>query len=356
MNVVHICQSADPRIGGSLVVARALAASQRISNVNAKLLYLYESEYDDLDSSGICLGVSRSRRYTEGIKKLRSMLLDQKPDVIHHHDGLLWPRLVTARHGAPLITHGHLGAPAAKWLSLRRLVHRYISKNTDRLIAISDWVAESWVASGYPAERVRLVGNGVDTRRFHRRTTEERTDLLERVGIDPKRRVLLWAGRLHWEMKGLERLVSVLEALPADWTCVVAGDGPDRARLLREVEARASRSDDVHILGNVLHPESWFGIADAFAFTSKFEPFGLVLLEALASSLPVIAFPSDGGAMNLLARFDFCLLRDARAGSIESALQATARIKVENNRRIVADHYGWEAVAREITQIYAEVV
>jgi glycosyltransferase involved in cell wall biosynthesis len=125
--------------------------------------------------------------------------------------------------------------------------------------------------------------------------------------------------------------------------------------LLSEVHSRASRSDDIHVLGNVSDPESWFGIADAFVFTSKSEPFGLVLLEALASSLPVVAFPSVGGAMNLLAKFDFCLIGDGRAGSIDSALEATAKINVETNRQIVADHHRWETAATETIKIYSEV-
>ena len=92
MNVIHICQSPDPTIGGSLVVARAVTAAQRLLGVNANLVYLYEGKAGDKVKSGICLDVTRSKRYTEGIKKLRNVLLDQKPDVIHHHDGLFWPR------------------------------------------------------------------------------------------------------------------------------------------------------------------------------------------------------------------------------------------------------------------------
>lgn len=48
-------------------------------------------------------------------------------------------------------------------------------------------------------------------------------------------------------------------------------------------------------------PEDYYEVADAFLFTSRYEPFGLVLLEAVASGLPILAYPVEqGGAVELL--------------------------------------------------------
>ncbi|MGB3541484.1 glycosyltransferase family 4 protein [Rubrivirga sp.] len=114
------------------------------------------------------------------------------------------------------------------------------------------------------------------------------------------RAVVLTLGRLA----GLERRKGfdvVLEALPEiarrvpNVVYVIAGDGPDRARL----EAKAARlgvADRVVFTGYVDEADKpgMYRVADAFAMPSRGEGFGIVLLEAMASGVPVVASMADG--------------------------------------------------------------
>lgn len=341
-------------------MARALAQSQSDLGIDAWLVYLYVSEADFEVKGGakqLFLGIERSRRYSSGISELERVLRDHHPDIIHHHDGLLWPRLASARLGLPLVTHGHLGSPNGGWLRLSQLIHRYIMKHTDRLIAIADWVSESWVVSGYPRARVRLVQNGVDADRFHPRSIEDRHEQLFKLNIEPDKKILLWAGRLDRNMKGLDRLLFVLSNLPPDWCCLIAGDGVDKRWFVSEINAMEIRAHQVVMLGIVDNPEVWLGIADVFLFTSKVEPFGLVLLEAAASELPILSFHCEGGGMTLLSSLDARVIDKVELPDLQKILlQLERKVPVIKNRQFVQENFSWEGAAKETIEVYQELL
>lgn len=360
MKVIHVCQSADPNVGGSLVVARALAAAQNNAGIDAWVFYLYRSPND---SSAACepktrsLGIERVKRYTSGIKELYQAFSAANPDLIHHHDGLLWPRLASGRLRVPLVTHGHLGSPKAYWPGFAQIAYYYARKHTDRLIAVSQSGSASWVASGFASERVRLVPHGVDTIRFRARGRAQRDDMLQGIGLDPCRQILLWAGRLDRKTKGLDRLVRVLRSLPDDWSCLVGGDGADRKWLENTIDAAGMKENSIALLGKLDTPELWFGISNAFLFTSYCETFGLVLLEAAASELPIIAFPCEGGGKEILDILNAEMLTD----NVDLNLGRRFRDLLERahtraNRRLVEEQFSWGEAARKTIQVYQELL
>src|SRR5215510_774824 len=210
MRVAHICQSDDPNVGGSLTVASALVREERQQGLDARLLCLYGSGNADSATAATSytksLHVSRRARWKSGISALRAWLKDFGPDVIHHHDGILWPRVATSRLTIPLVTHGHLGRPVAGPLSSAYWTHRYVAAHTDRLIAISDWVAASWEKGGLPSSKIRMVPNGVDTKRYFVRDERDKEMLREQLGLPITRTIRLSAGRLDRETKGVYRL------------------------------------------------------------------------------------------------------------------------------------------------------
>jgi glycosyltransferase involved in cell wall biosynthesis len=130
------------------------------------------------------------------------------------------------------------------------------------------------VARGFTAP-VRRWSRGVDLTLFHPRPKPK---------VPYKRPVLLYVGRVSAE-KGLEDFLR----LEATGTKVVVGDGPARG----ELEARYR--DAVFLgyrKGESLAGE--YAAADLFVFPSKTDTFGIVLIEALASGLPVAAYPVTG--------------------------------------------------------------
>ncbi|MFZ2490467.1 MAG: glycosyltransferase, partial [Thermoanaerobaculia bacterium] len=123
-----------------------------------------------------------------------------------------------------------------------------------------------------------------------------RLDLAARLGIEG-RRCLLTVGRLETRerYKGFDEVMEVLGDLPPDVVYLLAGDGNDRPRL----EAKAASlglADRVVFTGRFSDEEKadLYGLADAYVMPGRGEGFGFVVLEALASGLPVVGSKIDG--------------------------------------------------------------
>jgi glycosyltransferase involved in cell wall biosynthesis len=99
-----------------------------------------------------------------------------------------------------------------------------------------------------------------------------------------KRPIALFVGRI-----AVEKNIEDFLRLPLDGTKVVIGEGPQRAEL-------ESRYPEVRFLGKKLGEDlaEHYAAADVFVFPSRTDTFGLVLLEALASGVPVAAYPVPG--------------------------------------------------------------
>ena len=144
---------------------------------------------------------------------------------------------------------------------------------------------------GMGFRRLQVWERGVDTVLFR---PENRSPVWRRrlCGGEPERPLLLYVGRLSYE-KRVDWLRPVLEVLPRVRLAVV-GDGPARASLERVFEGTPT------VFTGYLQGEELAGVyasADIFTFASQYETVGNVILEAMASGLPVAA-PRSGGLLD----------------------------------------------------------
>ena len=164
----------------------------------------------------------------------------------------------------------------------------------DGVMVATSSLAADLAARGF--RRPLRWSRGVDTVRF---------DPLKRAAWDLPRPVFLYAGRLAPE-KQLETFL----ALDLPGSKVVVGDGPSAAALRRAFPR-------VHFLGLQVGEElaRTYASADVFVFPSRTDTFGMVLLEAMASGLPVAALPVPG-PLDVVA--------DSGAGVLDPDLRAAA--------------------------------
>jgi glycosyltransferase involved in cell wall biosynthesis len=205
---------------------------------------------------------------------------------------------------------------------------------------------------------VEVWGRGVDTELFHpgRRSQELRAAL----GMG-SRFTFLYVGRLAAE-KGLEQ---VLEAYRVAGSYVprgvihliVAGTGP------REAELRAAAPPGVTFLG-LLDRRSrlpdLYANSDAFVFASVTETLGLVVLEAMASGLPVIAAPAGGVADHLRHGENGLAYPEGDVGSLARSMVALAgdynlRRRLARGARRTAEGLGWDREMDRLDESYREV-
>lgn len=242
---------------------------------------------------------------------------------------------------------------------------RRIALECDRVLATcSDEVFELG-AMGVPPERTSVVPCGVDTDRFGPDPGGARG----RDGRHDGRPRLLAIGRLV-PRKGFDRAVAALARIP-DAELLIAG-GPDPALLDTDPEAGRLRrlarelgvADRVRLLGAVPHermPELIRG-ADLVLSTPRYEPFGIVPLEAMACGVPVVATGVGGHLDSVADRVTGRLVPpddpEALAHAVAELIASPELLRRygEAGRKRVLARFSWERVADGAEQVYAQVV
>lgn len=214
--------------------------------------------------------------------------------------------------------------PVPSW-PLAALMRRFHSTAAATMVS-TQTLEEELAAQGYK-NLVRWT-RGVDAELFHPGKA---------LRLPFPRPIFLYAGRV-----AVEKNLAAFLALDLPGSKLVAGDGPARAQL-------EAQFPDAHFLGSRQGEAlaEIFASADAFVFPSLTDTFGVVLLEALASGVPVAAFPVAGPRDVIGGSKTGVLDRDLRRGAL-------AALSVPRNRcRQYALQFSWQESAR---QFFANVL
>jgi 1,2-diacylglycerol 3-alpha-glucosyltransferase len=175
---------------------------------------------------------------------------------------------------------------------LERLKRRMIGEAAGFLVP-GEAAAEYLRNLGVDAAKIAVAPNTVDPELIARIDEQHgrRDELRRDLGLDGC--CFLSVSRLSPE-KGVGILVAAFEGVPG--TLVVAGDGPERAKLRRAASA------NVRLLGNLPSAElvAWYAAADAFVLASRSETWGMALHEAAAAGLPLVASEAAGAGYDLI--------------------------------------------------------
>jgi glycosyltransferase involved in cell wall biosynthesis len=246
------------------------------------------------------------RMYLPKWRQYLNLVREDSVDLIHLTTpgplGLtaLW---VARKTGLPLVGsyHTDLGAYTSILSGSPRLGHwmddymRWLYGRCRHVLVPSVATRELLLQGGLPWERLAIWPRGVDTDLF---TPAKRSASLRRAwGADDERPIVLYVGRVSRE-KGLELLPAIVERLQTmsmRFRLVIAGDGPLRPWL-------AERLPDAVFCGSVGREQvaEIFASADVFAFPSRTDTAGNVVLEAQASGLPVIVSAAGGPSENMM--------------------------------------------------------
>jgi glycosyltransferase involved in cell wall biosynthesis len=354
VTIVHVCQATDPTSGGAAVVARELVRAQRRLGGDARLLSLYGDAEKDAELQALSCRAEHGNRWTHGVRTLRRILREMSPDIIHHHDGLLWPRVASFGLTSSAVTHGHLPAPESSFWTASSITWVVTKLCSSRFIAISKPVANSWIDKGVNKNSIEIIQNGVNPKDLLTFSNETPYSIRRRLSIPENRRVLLWAGRLSTG-KGIDRLCKLLEYLSSSYYVLILGDGPERPTIVEIAESN-SLSCTISYRGAISNPAPYFAASDAFIFTSHADAFGLVLLEAAVVGLPIFSFPCVGGATTLLSRLNAITvsnedMQSAAKTIMDMSLQRRSRIEISE----LCNEFSWETAARQCMAIYAKV-
>ncbi|MFC8597478.1 glycosyltransferase family 4 protein [Isoptericola sp. NPDC057191] len=282
--------------------------------------------------------------------------------VVCHNDALAGD--VYVNHGLLRVAMRARGR--YRWRMVRNPVHlltavrdafRY-SSTTHRAVVSLTATDEAALRATYPRLRPAsyVVGNGVDLDRFRPPTAPERAEARSRLGLGADDLVAVFVGHEH-ERKGLHLLIDATAGLP-HVRVVVVGGTPDMVAAARRHAEAAGVGDRVHLAGAVADPRPYLHAGDALVLASAYEANALVVLEALAAGLPVVATPV-GYAGDVVVDGVNGYLVDRSAAGVRRALDALpapgesrhAEMRVAA-RASVAD-LDWDAVAARYLEVLA---
>ncbi len=195
----------------------------------------------------------------------------------------------------PVISVHHNYNDYSRW-SRRLLVNFY--KRRTLMLGVSDSVRDDLRRDlkGWPEERIQTLYNRIDVAATKAQMVSKKV-AREALKLPESAWVLGNVGRLH-DDKDQETLIKAfakaLPNLPHQSLLVIVGKGP-LEQSLKQLAERLNIKDNVIFTGNVPDAKRYFKAFDVFVLASDREPFGMVLLEAMAAELPIICSNCGGG-------------------------------------------------------------
>ena len=208
---------------------------------------------------------------------------------------------------------------------------------------------------GANSEKIQVIYNGIDASRFTPTNSRFRREIRQRYQIPETSVVVLFVG--EYRRKGLATVIRALGELQ-DPRIHLLAVGKGNLEQYQTLAKQAGISQQVTFAGPARDIEQVFGAADMFVFPTYYEPFGMVITEAMASSLPVITSRS-AGASEMISEGESGLLLDNPGDPHELSQKIKILLTDEANRkqigksaRSAASIYNWSHVAEDTLQLY----
>lgn len=351
------------------VQAHIRQLTKRLRGRGHEVLILAPGEHPGFDPPGVKIvgrpfhiranGAVARICFSRSSKRVVRETLDEfAPDLVHAHDPIVTStsRWATMHTNAPVVAtfHSYFAPDSLAGRCYTALAPLGVSvwRRLSQRIAVSE-AARVSVSSRMGDEPIRIVPNGTDVHVFARAVPAKL----------PKGRTMLFVGRLE-PRKGFPVAVRAFARLAQEYSdlqLIVVGEGVEREAV--EVLPRALRSR-VHLLGRVSDHvlPTYYAAADVFIAPSLgSESFGIVLVEAMAAGLPIVASDitgyrevvRDGREALLVPSGDPAALAKAVQHLFEHPEQARA---LSEAGRIRARRYDWDAILATLEGIYGEAL
>lgn len=285
--------------------------------------------------------------YASGIPYLINMLSAKRIPVV-----------LTLQEGDPVshIKEAKFGLIAASW--------RAALLRTAYLTAISTYLLELGRGFGYRGTG-KVIPNGVDVSSFAKEISSEEARILrERLGVASDQKIIITTSRLVTKnaVDIAVKAVKIFKEKPAKVKFLVIGSG-EGEQPLRELVRHLGLENDVLFLGDIPHKEipKYLKISDVFVRPSRSEGLGNSFIEAMAAGVPVIGTMVGGipdfledGKTGLVVKVDDPEDLALKIGLLLHDSRLRERL-IGNGRRVVADRYQWERVARDFFAVFSSL-
>ncbi len=331
------------------------------------------------ETSGIPLCVIDSLRRpvnpwrdTRAYGRLKAVLRDFQPDVVHTHSakGGILGRAAAWKLGVPAVVHTVHGAPFHPYQSPAaraaiRACERWAARRCHAMISVADAMTDLMVEGKVaPREKFTTIRSGMEVEPYLD-SESQRERVRQQFGYTPEQVVIVKVARL-FHLKGHEYLIraapQVVQAVP-QVRFLLVGDGVLKDRLRRQIDG-AGLGEHFQFAG-LVPPERIAGLlaaADIVVHASLREGLARVLPQAFISAKPVVSFDVDGAREVVLSGQTGFLVPPQDVAGLAAALgqlagdpQLRHRLGDEGRRRFT-DVFRHERMTAEIRRLYAAVL
>jgi len=283
----------DPRAGGSLRVAETLARHLPADKVEGHLIVAYGGP--GAISKGVTIPVhflkASSSSDWRAWRRTRRWLIDARFDILHFVDAVQWIYLLALDLPVKRLDHFH-GRPLLfgySWLDrLWAVIHRLKS---DAAIAITHGAKRGVIRTGLmPSRRLHVVYNGVDAEFFCSLPSKQQARA--QLGL-PQDAILFGQVARVAQGNACLEILDVLKKLPKCWHAVLVGDGPLRPLIEQQAKER-DLTRRLHLTGALDDVRPAYAALDAVVLLSRYQPFCLMLAEAMAAGVSVFGLRGQG--------------------------------------------------------------
>lgn len=260
--------------------------------------------------------------------------------------------------GVPTIGSERVHPPTLPLGKAWEILRRWSYPKLTALVAQTHQSAD-WLRDHAPAPTIQVIPNPVV---FPMVLQEPRLSPAQTLGAFKHPKVLLGVGRLE-QQKGFEHLLQAFALLMQkypEWVLVILGEGKLRKGLECEAE-RLALGERICMPGSVGNVGEWFGAADLYVLTSRFEGFPNTLLEAMAHGVPAVAVDCETGPREIVTHNVNGVLvplddQDALVSALDK-LMSSSVLRAKYSRRAVEvrQQYSVERVARQWEELFLNV-
>lgn len=356
--IVHVTPSYPPVLGGLEKVVQNLALTQHQHGKHVSVITAGTEESKD----EMPFPVRRLRSFVFASTKIMPGLLPalmrlNKKTTVHLHitqaytPEMVW--LAAKLKSLPYVAHIHLDVPRSTAFGIvldvyKRLVLKRVLRAAAYVVVFTkDQQTAVCEKYGLDRSRVKIIPNGVEAAFY--------TDRLQRMHKKPR---LLFVGRMGYQ-KNVPLLLHALEGISEQFETTLVGDGEDLAQLqqlaadlhLKNITF-AGRAD-----GTALR--AYYKNADIFVLPSEREGMPLVLLEAMAMAMPIVATDVTGTRDVVSHAKNGYLVPLDDADAFRNALLKVAADdlmfqKLSQSSRAMADKYSWPIISEQFEAMYEE--
>jgi 1,4-alpha-glucan branching enzyme len=303
----------------------------------------------------------------EMVQKALELANEHQYHMIHAHDWLVGEAALTISNvlKLPLVTTIHAteyGRNSGIFTELQQFIHNkenQLVHCSNHIIVCSDYMKEE-VSSIFTVreEKISIIPNGVRIEMENNRSSNNLHPFLERE----ERSIIFSIGRLVME-KGFDLLIEAAAKIKRRDICfVIAGIGPmyhEYERLIKRYELEES----VYLVGFISDQQrnQFFEHCTMAIFPSRYEPFGIVTLEAMKFSKPIIVTEIGGLRGINIHRETGLFMENNKVDSLIKQIEFILSNPVEakrmavNGKKLVDHFYSWQRVAEMTRRVYEEL-